>query len=632
MKGIRMDARSLRKTSPSSKVGRSAVGIGARVWHVGRGLLLAALLAVGLPAAASPEPELAQLLLKAESIRSGDPVAFRQVLREINGRAGQADKVQKAQIDYLNAYALAFSGRFNDAIKAAQKLLKPEYGADIQVRAGALIVNNYAGTRQFVEGLRQLEETLALLPQATDESLKIHVAVAAAVLYNQIGQYEHGVRFADQVLDTSKVPRELCFAGFQKAEAQYFLGELPNDDQALNAVIDGCQSNKEIVLANLARQVLAQKWASQGQRRKAISLLQAHLTEIEGTRYPRLVGETHALLAQYLLEEQDVKAAEDHANRATALSANIAFSSPLVSAYRTLYEVAERRGDKTQALTQYRKYAEADRAYLNEVNARELAYQIVRQETLQKTQQISALDQKNQVLQLQRKVDQTAAQNTRLIVILLVLLIASIGYWAFKIKRVQLSLKKMAETDALTGICNRHHFTIRAERALAECARNGEQAALIMFDLDHFKNINDRFGHGTGDWALKEVAEASKGFCRRIDVLGRLGGEEFAILMYGCDLRAAARVAEDCRVRLAQIETRETGHVFAITGSFGVTSSQLSGYSLAKLLSQADKQLYRAKHAGRNRVCVYDAEQENVRAASNVLEMPHRDRAEHLGA
>src|SRR5690606_24848951 len=148
---------------------------GARVRHVGRGLLLAALLAVGLPAAASPEPELAQLLLKAESIRSGDPVAFRQVLREINGRAGQADKVQKAQIDYLNAYALAFSGRFNDAIKAAQKLLKPEYGADIQVRAGALIVNNYAGTRQFVEGLRQLEETLALLPQATDESLKIHV-------------------------------------------------------------------------------------------------------------------------------------------------------------------------------------------------------------------------------------------------------------------------------------------------------------------------------------------------------------------------------------------------------------------------------------------------------------------------
>ena len=632
MKAIRMDAKSPRKTSPSNKGEASAGGTGSWVWTMGRALALATLLAFAVPAMAAAEPTLEQLLSKAETIRSGDPVAFRQVLREINGRAGQADKGQKAQIEYLNAYAMAFSGRFNDAIKAAQKLLKPEYGPDMQVRAGALIVNNFAGTRQFVEGLRQLEETLALLPQAQDPSLKVHVAVAAAVLYNQIGQYEHGVKFADQVLDASKVPRELCFAGFLKAEAQFLLGELPNDDRGINAVIDGCQANKEVVLSNLARQVLAQKWASQGQRRKAISLLQEHLAEIEGTRYPRLVGETHALLAQYLLEEQDIDAAENHANRATALSANIAFSSPLVSAYRTLYEIAERRSDKAQALAQYRKYAEADRAYLNEVNARELAYQIVRQETLQKTQQISALDQKNQVLQLQRKVDQQAAQNTRLIVILLVLLIASIGYWAFKIKRVQLSLKKMAETDALTSICNRHHFTIRAERALAECARNGEQAALIMFDLDHFKNINDRFGHGTGDWALKEVAEASKGFCRRIDVLGRLGGEEFAILMYGCDLRAAARVAEDCRVRLAQIETRETGHVFAITASFGVTSSQHSGYSLAKLLSHADKQLYRAKHNGRNRVCVYDGEQENVRAASNVLELPQRDRSEHIGS
>jgi diguanylate cyclase (GGDEF)-like protein len=582
-------------------------------------------------AAASPELGFDKLLAKAEQVRSANPVEFRQVLREVNARRGEATGDQQAQVAYLNAYALAFAGRFDAAIEAATKLMRSTTSVDMQVRAGSLIVTSYAGTRQFTEGLRQLEQTLVLLPVVKDPSLKVHAAVAAAVLYNQIGQHELALQFADQVLATSKLPRELCFAGFLKSEAQLKLGEIPNEDKALVSVIDDCLANKEVVMANFTRQVLAQKWAAQGERKKAISMLSEHLAEIEGTRYPRLVGEVHSLLAQFLLEEQDIEAAEEHANRAAALSANVPYSVPVVAAYRTLYEIAERKGDKALALTQFRKFAEADKAYLNDVNARELAYQIVRQETLQKTQQISVLDQKNQVLQLQRKVDQQAAQNTRLIVILLILLVASIGYWAFKIKRVQLSLKKMAETDALTGICNRHHFTIRAERALAECARNGEQASLIMFDLDHFKNINDRFGHGTGDWALKEVAEASKGFCRRIDVLGRLGGEEFAILMYGCDLRAASRVAEDCRVRLAQIETRETGHVFAITGSFGVTSSQESGYSLAKLLSHADKQLYRAKHNGRNRVCVNDHEQDAVRAASNVLELPHRDRVEHLG-
>ena len=226
----------------------------------------------------------------------------------------------------------------------------------------------------------------------------------------------------------------------------------------------------------------------------------------------------------------------------------------------------------------------------------------MRQETLQKTQQINLLDQQNQVLQLQRKVDQQAAQNNRLIVMLLIVLVASIGYWAFKIKRVQLSLKKMAETDALTGICNRHHFTIRAERALAECARNGEQAALIMYDLDHFKNINDRFGHGTGDWALKEVAEASKGFCRRIDVLGRLGGEEFIVLMPNSDGASATAAAERIREAFSARPLDLRGQPRKVTLSIGVAVLAPADRLFSQLLQRGDRAMYAAKHAGRDLV------------------------------
>ncbi|WP_198147121.1 GGDEF domain-containing protein [Pseudoxanthomonas mexicana] len=580
--------------------------------------------------AAGPE-RVSELLEKAEELRSSDALAFRRFLREANESRTEATEAQREQMDYLNAYALNTSGRFADAIAATKSLLATTTDKNLRVRASALLVNSYGATRQFAEGLRQLERTLEWLPESNDPRMHVHAMVSASILYNLIGQYQHGLDYALKLQQQTLSEREQCFARYTEAEAKFFLGK-STDSADIAAVVEFCASIREAILSNLGRQLLARQLADNGQRKNAISLLQNHLADAEATRYPRLIGETHALLAQYMLEEESFAGAEQHATAAVAYSTDIAYSQPLVTAYHTLYELAQRKGDPQSALNYFRKYAEADKAYLNEIKARELAYQIVRQETLQKSQQISVLDQENQVLQLQRQVDKAAQDNNRLIVILLVLLVASIGYWAFKIKRVQLSLKKMAETDALTGICNRHHFTIRAERALAECARNGEQASLIMFDLDHFKNINDRFGHGTGDWALKEVAEASQGFCRRIDVLGRLGGEEFAILMYGCDLRAAARVAEDCRVRLAQIETRDTGHVFAITGSFGVTSSQHSGYSLAKLLSHADKQLYRAKHNGRNRVCVVETEQDAARVASNVLEMPHRDRAEHLGA
>ncbi len=594
-----------------------------RTHVIGMWLVLACLCFAPNQGQASPSIE--AMLAEAESVRSADPAKFRRLLREIGEVADQATPAQKEQIEYLNAYAQAFAGKFDESIMASRRLMEATKDMDVKIRAGALMVNSYALTRQFTEGLRQLEETMELLPQAKNPDLRIHTRIAAATIYNKLGQYEIGLGYAQQLLASTLPARPACVAGYLRLESLLNLDRIPYDDAEISKVIDQCEKENEAVATSLARVVMARKWASKGQRKKAIALLQDNLSEIEGTRYPLLIGEVHSLLAQYLLEEEDVAGAKEHAQKAVALSAGITYSLPLVMAYRTLYEIEDRGGSPEAALSLFRKYAEADKAYLNDVKAREMAYQIVRQEMLQKNQQISLLDKQNQVLQLQSKLDQKSAQNTRLIVMLLVMLVASIGYWAYKIKRVQLSLKQMAETDALTGVCNRHHFTLQAERALAQCARADEEVSLIMFDLDHFKLVNDRYGHQTGDWVLKQVADACKGFCRRIDVLGRLGGEEFAILMYGCDLRGATRVAEDCRVRLAQIDTRETGHTFAVTASFGVTSSALSGYSLAKLLSHADKMLYRAKHMGRNRVCMFEGGHVPLpEVPNNVLELPHR--------
>lgn len=600
------------------------LGKGHTVWMA---VAMAALLAV--PAWAQASPGIDKLIDQAEAIKTSEPAKFYTLLEGLEKRIEEASPEQRLRLRLLRAHGFLMKGKAELAIRELRQLQQETQDPEMLFWTGSLLVNTYALTRQFEQGLTTLNDILPLATKVEKKEVRHRGLLVAGLLYNQVGEYTLGEQYAKQVLADEPEGRNRCAVGNLIAEAALGLKQAPSEEMIFRT-IKVCEEQKEPILGGLTRTYLARKWVEDGKVDQAIELLERYLPTVTATGYPLVISEYHSMLASMYLKLGDMRTAQAHAQQAVDRGAGMT-SLPLVVAYKTLYEIADLQGDSKSALVHFQKYAEADKAYLNDVKTRQLAYQIVRQQILQKTQQITVLDQKNQVLQLQQKVDQQAAQNTRLIVILLILLIASIGYWAFKIKRVQLSLKKMAETDALTGICNRHHFTIRAERALAECARNGEQAALIMFDLDHFKNINDRFGHGTGDWALKEVAEASKGFCRRIDVLGRLGGEEFAILMYGCDLRAASRVAEDCRVRLAQIETRETGHVFAITGSFGVTSTQQSGYSLAKLLSQADKQLYRAKHAGRNRVCIYDAEQENARATSNVLEMPHRDRAEHLG-
>jgi diguanylate cyclase (GGDEF)-like protein len=428
---------------------------------------------------------------------------------------------------------------------------------------------------------------------------------SATVIYNQIGQYKLGLQYAEQLLSTPVAARTRCFAGHSRLEALQNLNALPSDDAPIIRVIDDCVAQKELAAANFVRATLARKWAANGRRTQAIVLLQDHLAEAQATKYPRLIGEIQSLLAKLLLEEGDIAGAERHARATIALGASITNSLPLVVAYRTMYEIAEYRRNPDAALDYYRNFAEADKNYLSDVNARELAYQIVRQETRQKTQQIELLNRQNQVLQLQQRVSKQATQNTRLIATLLALLLASIGYWAYKIKRMQISFRRLAETDALTGISNRHHFTRQAEEALAYCARTGEDIGLIMFDLDNFKMINDRYGHVVGDFVLNRIAQECKSRCRKNDRFGRIGGEEFAILLIGCDLETARRMAEVCCTHLAEIDTSASGHRFTVTASFGVTSASLSGYDLTRMLSNADQMLYRSKHDGRNRVSVF---------------------------
>ena len=552
-----------------------------------------------------PSAKVDALLRQAEQVKSSDPRMFQQLLQQLQRERASATQTQREHIEYLQIYDVAFQGQYEKATARAHTLIESTQDPEMKFRTGVLIANTSTLGRKFTESLRQLETALTLVDQVKSQELRHQGLGVAAFTYGQVGQHQLALRYAERILEDAPQPRTQCFANQVKFEALNSLGTLPGEDDSILQAIEQCKSQHEIAAVNTIRVTLAKKWAAEGKRNAAIELLRSNLREVEATRFAYLIAQVKALIAELLLDKGDLGAAESFASDTIAQGSTDGNMPSLASAYRTMYRIAEARDDSDQALVYFRRYAEVDKAYLNEVKARELAYQIVRQETLEKSQQIQRLDSQNQLLKLQRKVEQQAAQNTRLIIILLVLLLATIAYWAYKTKRVQMSLKHLAETDALTGICNRHHFTQLAERTLNQCERNGEEVAVIMFDLDHFKSINDRFGHPAGDWVLRQVALVCQSLCRRIDVLGRLGGEEFALLMYGCDLRSAIRLAEDCRARLIAIDTIGMGHRFSVTASFGVTSTAVSGYVLERLLSDADRMLYRSKELGRNRVTAH---------------------------
>ena len=570
-------------------------------------LLVVALSCAAPVAAASASFD--QELLAADKLRSLDGQRFAALLDGLDARSRGATSLQLQRLRYLRAYqAIVYRNQPQEAIIHATALLNEATDPDLKFRAGSLLVNGYSSTRNFTEGLRQLNQLLPMRAQVRDDDIRHDGINAAASLYNELGQHKLGLQYAKETLADAPNPRARCVAGLFGLRAKLQLGALPADDALLHQNIEGCLAIGDKLAANFTRVVLARKWVAQGKSDRAIALLQDHLGEANAIGYNVLIAQMRSLLAELMLGQGDLAVAQQHAREAIVQGGKFPSSSDLATAYNVLYQIAERQGNADQALALFRRYAEADKAHVSDVKARDLAFQLVREETLRKTQQIERLHGENQLLLLQQRVDQQANQNTRLMMLLLALLVALIGYWAYKVKRVQQSLRRFAETDALTGISNRHHFTVHAEQALAQSAAAGEACALIMFDLDHFKLINDCYGHDIGDWVLKQVARSCEGLCRRIDQFGRLGGEEFAILLRGIDLNSATRLAEDCRVRLTQIDSRESGHAFTVTASFGVSATPTSGYNLAKLLSHADQMLYSGKRSGRNRVHAYTGE------------------------
>jgi two-component system, cell cycle response regulator len=177
-----------------------------------------------------------------------------------------------------------------------------------------------------------------------------------------------------------------------------------------------------------------------------------------------------------------------------------------------------------------------------------------------------------------------------------------------RIIELQQSLRFAATHDFLTNLLNRSEILASLERELSRAGREAKPTTVILGDIDHFKRINDTLGHAAGDEVLKEVARRLKLDLRPYDVVGRYGGEEFLIILPGCNLTAGARRADGIRQRVARDPITTPFGTSSAAISMGVTAANSSReISLIEFLQQADVSLYEAKKKGRNRVEVFSA-------------------------
>ncbi|RMG68533.1 MAG: sensor domain-containing diguanylate cyclase, partial [Nitrospirae bacterium] len=182
------------------------------------------------------------------------------------------------------------------------------------------------------------------------------------------------------------------------------------------------------------------------------------------------------------------------------------------------------------------------------------------------------------------------------------------AFQAFQTISLQNELSKLAKTDGLTGLYNHRVFQERLKEEIMRAQRYKKRLFLLMADIDHFKRINDTYGHQTGDRVLKTVAEIIRKSVRQLDFPARYGGEEFALLLPETDCENAFKVGERIRKAIEEHEFRlDNGETFKLTISIGIACYPFDSRDREELVKMADSALYHAKESGRNRVCLYSS-------------------------
>jgi diguanylate cyclase (GGDEF)-like protein len=572
-------------------------------------LLSLAAAAVAAPLRPAPAPDdPAQLLKQADGLESSDPGAFSVLMRRLDDSKLKLSPQQELYRRYLDAREMAFRGDFKAAIPLMQTIVDQSVDPVLSIRASATEVDLLLTQSRYEEAFGLLSSNLEKLPQITEIPVRVQVLGSAAQLYFEAGQYDLAVHYAELLIKESDSPKASCIGWFDKLGPLLQTGRLQAVGEQINEAKAACGRAGNVLIADMFKTVVARFDMQRGKPVEAISLLQETYAEVQRKRFPPLVSDVDELLAQAYWKIGDAESATLYALR--VIETNKGFGGVYLmttaGAYQVLYQIEKKHGALGAALAYHEKYMAADKGYLTDISARALAYQIVKQRVLAKKLQVDSLAKQNKILQLQQALGKKAVEAGRLWIILLLALLGFIGFITYRIKCSQLRFMKLAHRDGLTGIFNRQHFVSEAEQRLRYCRTSTRDACLVLLDLDHFKLVNDTHGHAAGDRVLKRAVAACQAHLRSTDLFGRLGGEEFGMLLPECALDQVMARVEQMRVAIATASASEDTPGIPISASFGVATVANSGYELRQLMTDADDALYRAKRAGRNRVSLSD--------------------------
>lgn len=550
--------------------------------------------------------EIARKFTLADNSRLSDPKLFRQLLEELNQQKLHFTPTHQQFFDYLQGFHFAYNGDHDQAEKKLKGILKSNADDLLKFRANHTLINLSAINQKWADGLQYITDNNALIGNIKNNKYIQSSLLATAIFYVKLKQYDLALEHIRQLEQHVQTPYRKCFAKQYDLEAKFHLGQLKANGQTISDAIKTCVAGKNKIGANSMRRYQAKLYLQQKTPEQALNLLLPYVDEVESTLFPMLIAAVNNVIAQAYYQLNDMANAKHYATKAMILNKNNTGVERGRDSYQVLYKIAEQQQDFSLALRYYKQYAQLDKKFLDEVKAKHLAFQLAEHDSLEQASKIKRLNEKNNLLTYEQALVEIKIHNVQLGVAVLILLLTILSVWGARLWRVHKRVKILSESDELTGIYNRRHFNYVAVSALRYCKTAQQDLSVIMFDLDHFKQVNDNHGHICGDWALKETIKVCQALGKSNDVFARLGGEEFCLLLPSTNINEAYIRAEACRVAIENIISKTSGSNFSLTASFGVTDIKRSGFRLTDLLKDADGAMYVAKNTGRNQVMMFE--------------------------
>ncbi|MEE2025252.1 diguanylate cyclase [Alkalimonas mucilaginosa] len=457
----------------------------------------------------------------------------------------------------------------------------------------------------YVEALQDLLHAYQLAPTTGAGVItKGHIAGYIALVYEYRREHELSIPYFEEAVafhQQHNSPVEVSIALYGLGKAHSKLGDHALGKSKLQQSLQLAESAGDDQGVAYAQKELAAIAIKQQDPEQAKTLLLQALTSFEQANNRYMLLDSQLQLGRIALQSGDTSMAEQHLQQAMLYADPEHMPIQHAEVQRQQAEWLSQRGRSDEAY-QLLKTASQRLTELQREESTQLLHQLRAQHELDSRQLENELLQKE--LELQHSLISNQARHQRLLTALLIGAIAGSLLLLFLLARIWWQRKRLhhlAHFDSLTSLPNRHYTLKLLDQQLRLASRHHYPLSIAMLDLDHFKQINDQFGHATGDQLLRDFAAECQKLLRTSDVIGRIGGEEFLAILPHTPVDAAVSVLEKIRKTTEQLASRYHEPNMITTVSIGVCS--FSGYDNADtLMLSADKALYEAKAKGRNQL------------------------------